>query len=210
MGRPAKYPIQTFNGIRFYHKPSRYYKADYREHGGLYMHRYVWECHNGPIPNGYCIHHADGNRSNNAIENLELVSINDHATYHINKNFSEIPERMGRGIIAARDAAKEWHRSDEGRRWHAEHGKRTWIGRGIEERKCINCGKNYKILKGAAKKGFCSPYCQSDYRKKSGIDDEVRSCIICRSNFTTNKYSKKKTCSKGCSNILCSRTKKSI
>jgi hypothetical protein len=34
----------------------------------------VWENVKGPIPEGYCVRHRDKNRSNNAIENLELLS----------------------------------------------------------------------------------------------------------------------------------------
>ena len=41
-------------------------------------HVLVWEQHNGPIPEGYQIHHIDGDKSNNSIENLQLVSALDH------------------------------------------------------------------------------------------------------------------------------------
>lgn len=37
-------------------------------------HRIVFEMHNGAIPNGMEIDHIDGNRENNRIENLRLVS----------------------------------------------------------------------------------------------------------------------------------------
>ena len=51
--------------------------------------RKIWQKHYGDIPvdeNGkkYDIHHIDGNRSNNAIENLIAVSIKEH--YDIHKN----------------------------------------------------------------------------------------------------------------------------
>lgn len=36
--------------------------------------RYVWEQHNGKIPEGCVIRHADGNKLNNDISNLRLVS----------------------------------------------------------------------------------------------------------------------------------------
>jgi len=39
-----------------------------------YVHRRVWEEHRGPIPAGAVIHHKDGNRLNNRIENLELIT----------------------------------------------------------------------------------------------------------------------------------------
>lgn len=37
-------------------------------------HRLVWEAFNGPIPEGMVIDHIDGNRSNNALSNLRLVT----------------------------------------------------------------------------------------------------------------------------------------
>ena len=37
-------------------------------------HEIVWELHYGPVPEGLEIDHKDGQRSNNAVENLRLVS----------------------------------------------------------------------------------------------------------------------------------------
>jgi hypothetical protein len=48
----------------------------YREH------RYIWERSNGPIPDGYVIHHIDGNKTNNNIENLQLLSKINHTRIH--------------------------------------------------------------------------------------------------------------------------------
>jgi len=49
--------------------------------------RKIWKDHNGAIPldeNGvhYDIHHIDGNRNNNSIENLKAVSIQEHYDIH--------------------------------------------------------------------------------------------------------------------------------
>lgn len=38
------------------------------------IHRIIWELFNGSIPEGQIIDHIDGNRSNNALNNLRLVS----------------------------------------------------------------------------------------------------------------------------------------
>jgi hypothetical protein len=58
--------------------------------------REKWEKVNGPIPtdeqgNLYDIHHIDGNRRNNSIENLQCVSIEEH--YEIHKNLWETLHR---------------------------------------------------------------------------------------------------------------------
>ena len=43
-----------------------------------YVHRLVWEQNIGEIPEGYVVHHKDGDKSNNNLENLQLMKIKDH------------------------------------------------------------------------------------------------------------------------------------
>jgi len=45
-------------------------------------HRLIWEQHYGKIPKGYIIHHKDENRSNNDINNLQLLTTSQHAELH--------------------------------------------------------------------------------------------------------------------------------
>jgi hypothetical protein len=44
--------------------------------------RYVWELKYGKIPNGLIVHHLDGNKYNNDINNLSLVSYSVHNKIH--------------------------------------------------------------------------------------------------------------------------------
>lgn len=45
-------------------------------------HRQVWEDNKGKIPPWYSIHHKDGNKLNNNIENLELLRFEEHIKEH--------------------------------------------------------------------------------------------------------------------------------
>lgn len=47
-----------------------------------YLHRYVWEQANGPIPKNMVIHHKDFNRGNWKLENLELLTRAEHIKLH--------------------------------------------------------------------------------------------------------------------------------
>jgi hypothetical protein len=66
--------------------------------------RKIWESHHGPIPkdeNGrtYDIHHIDGNRKNNHINNLLCVTLEDHYKIHL-KQFEETKsEKEFRSLI---------------------------------------------------------------------------------------------------------------
>jgi hypothetical protein len=55
---------------------------DIRTGKQIMEHRLVWENHNGKIPKGYFIHHKDGNKLNNDINNLEILTPMEHKRKH--------------------------------------------------------------------------------------------------------------------------------
>ena len=46
------------------------------------MHRKIYEQHYGKIPDGYHIHHKDGNHANNDVHNLQCVTAQEHYDIH--------------------------------------------------------------------------------------------------------------------------------
>lgn len=64
-----------------------YYQINSRKEGNhsKLLHRLIYEDFYGEIPKGMHIHHKDGNRLNNDISNLELISPSNHHIFH-NKN----------------------------------------------------------------------------------------------------------------------------
>lgn len=50
--------------------------------GNILVHRMVYFDYYGSIPEGHHIHHKDGNKKNNAIENLEAITNSEHHKEH--------------------------------------------------------------------------------------------------------------------------------
>jgi hypothetical protein len=53
--------------------------VNYRQ---VYAHRYVWELHYGPIPEGMQLHHVCGERACICVDHLKLVTTLEHADEH--------------------------------------------------------------------------------------------------------------------------------
>lgn len=70
-------PFMCFNGIKFTRRNTGYLG---RTDGNReLMHRYVWRHYHGEIPDGFDVHHRNRDRTDNRIENLELISRAEHA-----------------------------------------------------------------------------------------------------------------------------------
>lgn len=61
---------------------SGYIQCNDVKHRKQYLHRVIWEDYYGKIPEGYEIHHKNGIKTDNRIENLELLKHKDHMAKH--------------------------------------------------------------------------------------------------------------------------------
>ena len=66
-------PIGTIN-VRKDKNGNPYQYIKISDGNWMLLNRHIWEQHNGKIPEGFRIHHKDGNVMNCVIENLEILS----------------------------------------------------------------------------------------------------------------------------------------
>ena len=71
-----------FNGYRFRLSGSYYRKNCWSQAGPSNLHRAIWEQVNGPIPEGFHVHHRDGDTFNNCIDNLTIIEGRQHVRQH--------------------------------------------------------------------------------------------------------------------------------
>lgn len=191
-----RYPESTNWADRSYFTPPIYA----RKRGVGRLHEEVWIEANGPIPAGYDIHHADGNSLNNDLSNLVCLSIQEHQAIHT-------AERREHGLYRApgaeaREAAVEWHRSEDGRAWHRRQARDTWAQREPQTHMCRQCGREYQTTKIGRGVLFCSNNCRAANRRASGADNETRTCPACGRAFSVNRYSKSESCGRVCAQRL--------
>ena len=74
-------PYIIYDNIKFTPSGNGYYRATSREKH-ISLHRYKYKKEIGDIPDGWDIHHKDGNRLNNNIKNLMCISKSDHTKLH--------------------------------------------------------------------------------------------------------------------------------
>lgn len=83
------------------------YKLRQRDGHDILEHRLIYERHYGKIPDGYIVHHINGDKRDNRIENLKAMSITEHNRIHahpawnkgktgypLNYNYESVKKRL--------------------------------------------------------------------------------------------------------------------
>lgn len=190
-----------------------------RPRGGHYfcgshsIHRDVWCWYYGEIPKDYVIHHIDGNKSNNNLANLQLMSNAAHTALHFSRKTLAVCEICGRTFLTSQNKPRTTCSAKcyDKKRYNAGLSKNP--NRAFEQRVCAICGKKFTVRKDAATK-TCSQHCTNQLHRQTlnnqGLFRTVtRICAICGKEYIVRSDSKGKTCSASCATKLRIQNRKS-
>ena len=154
-----KHPRVLFNGKYYYKQAGRpYYFYTHPEGKKTSLHRAVYTHHKGEIPEGFAVHHIDHNSQNNAPENLCAMPRGEHTAHH--RKEQGFTPAMRAGLEKAQLAARAWHSTPEGLKWHSENGKACWKNRKQYVKSCVQCGKQYETYYPTRAK-YCHGNCKA-------------------------------------------------
>ena len=136
-------PVRDSKG-RFWSSNPTHYKQ--KSVNGKYVqeHQLVWERANGKVPEGYLVHHINGNKRDNRLENLQLMTYREHNQYHAkgrpiwnDKTNNPDPVKLKswheRTIISKREGQFDKCCSTFGMRWVLSNTE-TYLLEGISRR----------------------------------------------------------------------------
>jgi len=143
-----------FLGKKYYLHKMGYYVRDERINGKrkrLLLHREIYKEIFGSIPSGHHIHHKDGNRLNNSLENLECISASDHLSLH--RKYEASVGKLDYLVKGTKIALK----TAEGRKKKSLGVKKGWVTRLSVIKKCEMCQFEFETK--APQRKWCSKSC---------------------------------------------------
>jgi len=158
-------------------------------HKSTFIHRVIWSYNYGEIPQGdYVIHHINENKSDNNIENLQLLTRNEHRKKHTETLEAQeyICQNCGVKFLAKQTTAK-FCSAKCSNDYHYHNDKRI----------CSICGKTFSATH--KRTHCCSRECVNIAIGKANIKEPLKKiCPICGKVFIDPHHPNKKCCSSEC------------
>lgn len=158
-----------WNGKTWHILPSGYYGIR------LTLHRAVWEAAYGPIPDGCHIHHKNGDKHDNRLDNLELLTHSEHSIRHYREKL--VPHRERAIANSQKTIARN----------RAQRLQRTLT--------CARCGSEYHSS-AAHPTRYCSQSCV-DAVRSGAFAGEPRKCAYCAEDYQATRRAQR-YCSRKC------------
>lgn len=146
-----RYPNSKRRQLRVY-----YWRHDKWKQPPVSLHRQIYEDNFGPIPEGYCVHHKDGNPENNDPSNLTLLSHAEHMSYESKQRWDDPEWRKRR---------TDYYASAEYRRKASEAQK----NRKKSKVQCQLCGETFITGNNSKHVRWCPECRKMQYSDKNGV-----------------------------------------
>lgn len=122
------------------HSSNRDYYMTYINRKQIYLHRHVWEFYNGPIPDGYCVHHLR-DVFDNTIGNLEIMEKGEHNSFHMSGERNHLFGKKGEshpayGNKKSKDAIRRTAESHEKTIRAYRYPSGEYVGDYLSRNKC--------------------------------------------------------------------------
>ena len=144
------------------------------------LHRYLWIKAYGPIPKGFVVHHKNDDRSNNELNNFELLPRLVHDKLSANKcTTPEFKQQCRERSLKLwesqdyKDKHQTIYKTDEWKRQLSRNAKKHWDTVEFRTLKCKECLKEFNT-RHQGRVEFCGDICWQRFRRKS---DEYREKI---------------------------------
>lgn len=103
LGRLYSFPRERTKGGYHYGRKTNvgYLRFGFHKDGNcteVLMHNLVWETFVCQIPKGYVVHHKNHNKKDNRLENLELLTREEHSKMHLEESMEKFIEGRGKKL----------------------------------------------------------------------------------------------------------------
>lgn len=183
--RFPNWDIDVENGTIYSLKHKRYIGSEgvYNKVNGIGVHRVIWMVANGcDIPEGYDVHHIDGDKHNNSIYNLELIDATIHRSEHAKEMTYEIRRNNSLGN-------KNWlskHHSEETKRKISEANKGYKHSAETKEKMSQNSTKKIKVAQYTLENELVKVWESASECQRNGFSQTLI-CACCKGKKKTHK-----------------------